>query len=321
MAPPATPAPASESTARYRGRFAPSPTGRLHLGLARTALLGYLRARSLQGQFIVRIEDIDGPRVVPGAASALLEDLRWLGLEWDEGPDVGGPCGPYTQSERMQHYEAALEALARARRTYLCSCSRKEIVASAPHGPSEFGPPYPGTCRQGPVRPDAPCALRLRLDEPLANFADGLDGRPVVPEARGDFVLRRADGLVSYQLAVVVDDIAMGITEVLRGADLAGCTAWQLALYAALGAPAPRFVHVPLLLGPEGKRLAKRDGAVALADYRARGLSPETLVGWLAASAGLVPAGTQLSARELIAEFSLARVSTDATTVTLSELP
>ncbi len=305
---------------RYRGRFAPSPTGRLHLGLARTALLGYLRARSEGGAFILRIEDIDAPRVVPGASEMLLEDLRWLGLEWDEGPDVGGPTGPYVQSQRQRHYESALERLQDAHRLFRCSCSRKEIVSSAPHGPSEFGPPYPGTCRAGPLRPQAPCALRFRVDAPLPEFIDGLLGA-VQPEAHGDFVLRRADGLISYQLAVVVDDIAMGITEVLRGADLAGCTAWQLALYEALGARAPAFVHVPLLLGPDGKRLAKRSGAGSVADYRARGVRPEALIGWLAASSGLVPAGTEVRPQELLAGFDLAQLARGDTRLALEDLP
>ncbi len=292
---------------RYRGRFAPSPTGQLHLGLARTALLAYLRARSQGGDFVVRVEDLDGPRVIPGAAEAMLEDLRWLGLEWDEGPDVGGTWGPYVQSKRATHYEAALESLERAAKTFRCSCSRKEIVASAPHGPSEFGPPYPGTCRAGPRRPEGPCSIRLRVDQALPSFRDLIMGN-VEPEARGDFVLHRADGLISYQLAVVVDDIAMAITEVVRGSDLAGCTGWQLALYEALGARPPAFAHVPLLLGSDGKRLAKRFGAPPVADYRARGVQPETLVGWLAASAGLVPAGTRISAPELIDSFDLSHL-------------
>ncbi len=305
----------------YRGRFAPSPTGSMHLGLARTALLGYLRARSEGGQFILRIEDIDGPRVVPQAAEALLYDLRWLGIAWDEGPDMGGPVGPYTQSLRTHHYEAAIAQLRDMGRTFLCSCSRKEIVASAPHGPSEFGTPYAGTCRNGPQRPTAPCTIRLRADPPLPSFVDQLDQRIHAPEATGDFVLKRADGLYSYQLAVVVDDMAMGITEVLRGADLAGCTGWQLALYEALAAKPPAFLHVPLLLGPDGRRLSKRFASTAVNEYRNRGVRPETLVGFLAATSGLVPHGTQISADELVAEFSLARISHAPAEVDPSHLP
>ncbi len=305
----------------YRGRFAPSPTGAMHLGLARTALLGYLRARSQGGAFILRIEDIDGPRVVPHAAEALLEDLRWLGITWDEGPDIGGSVGPYTQSERTSFYEAALARLHEKGCTYLCSCSRREIVASAPHGPTEFGTPYAGTCRNGPMNPQAPYALRLRLDAPLPSFIDQFDHKLHAPEALGDFVLRRADGLFSYQLAVVVDDIAMGITEVLRGADLAGCTGWQLALYEALDATPPAFLHVPLLLGPDGKRLSKRAASIAVASYRARGMRPETVVGFLAATAGLVPHGTQISASELVGEFDLKRLVQAPARVELDDLP
>lgn len=305
----------------YRGRFAPSPTGELHLGLARTALLAWLRARSVGGTFVMRIEDLDTPRVVEGAAGAILNDLRFLGLDWDEGPDVGGPHGPYVQSERADRYAAAISALDQRGLVYPCTCSRKEVVASAPHGASEFGPVYPGTCRNGPTRANAPSAQRFRAPDPLPSFVDGLTGRTVEPVAKGDFVLRRADGLYSYQLAVVIDDIAMGISEVVRGADLSGCTGWQLALFDALGAPAPRFVHVPLLMGPEGKRLAKRDGAASIGSYRARGRAPEELVGWLAASAGLVPQGTRARARELVSEFSLDKVRRETTWTSLDALP
>jgi len=210
----------------YRGRFAPSPTGPLHLGLARTALLGWLRARAEGGRFVLRIEDLDTPRVVPGASAALLADLRWLGLDWDEGPDVGGPHAPYVQSQRLADYAAAIASLREAGHVYRCTCSRKEVnQASAPHGPSEFGAPYPGTCRAGESKPGAAAALRFRVPEPLPGFVDGLSGRTLEPLAQGDFVVQRADGLYSYQLAVVVDDLAMNISEVLRGDDLAGCTA------------------------------------------------------------------------------------------------
>jgi len=293
----------------YRGRFAPSPTGLMHLGLARTALLGWLRARSQGGTFIVRVEDIDAPRTLPGAAEQLLADLRYLGLDWDEGPDVGGAHGPYVQSQRLALYRQALTRLRASGHVYPCSCSRKEIaIASAPHGPAEFGAIYAGSCRHGPLRPGAPCALRLRVPDELPWFDDLLLGRQA-PLARGDFVLQRADGLVSYQLAVVVDDIEMQVSEVLRGADLAGCTGWQLALYGALAAEPPAFVHVPLLVGPDGKRLAKRAGAQPIAALRAAGVAAETIVGALASSAGLLPPGTRSTARELVARFELTRIA------------
>jgi glutamyl-tRNA synthetase len=292
----------------YRGRFAPSPTGSLHLGLARTALLGFLRARSQAGRFVIRVEDLDGPRTVPGSAEEILEDLRFLGIDWDEGPDRGGPFAPYTQSQRLAQYDAAIQQLGAQGLIYRCTCSRKEIaLASAPHGPAEFGAPYPGTCRAGPRR-DGPAALRFRSPDLLPSFVDGVGGVRVEPEAQGDFVVRRADGQYSYQLAVVVDDIAMQITEVLRGADLAGCTGWQLALYDALGAARPAFAHVPLLLDAEGKRLAKRDSATSVRALRAAGQSAEQIVGDLAASVGLVAAGARARPADLVPGFSLERL-------------
>jgi glutamyl-tRNA synthetase len=304
MVEPQTPSP-------YRGRFAPSPTGSLHLGLARTALLGFLRARAQGGQFVLRVEDIDTPRVVPGSAQEILEDLRFLGIDWDEGPDCGGAFGPYTQSERSARYEAALAQLTAAGYVYRCTCSRKEIaLASAPHGPAEFGAPYPGTCRQGAGR-DGPAALRFRVPEPLPSFVDQVSGAWVAPLAQGDFVVRRADGLYSYQLAVVVDDIAMGISEVLRGQDLSGCTGWQLALYDALEAPRPAFAHVPLLLDEAGRRLAKRDRSTSIRGLRAAGQSAAQIVGALAASVGLVAPGTQALPYELVRDFSLTALKTE----------
>lgn len=297
--------PESARNTGYRGRFAPSPTGALHLGLARTALLAYLRARAEGGAFVLRSEDIDTPRVVAGSLAAILDDLRFLGISWDEGPDVSGPFAPYEQSARSARYEQAIAALSARGLVYACTCSRKEIAsASAPHGPSEFGAPYPGTCRLGPTRPGAPAALRLRVPDALPNFVDVLTRRTVEPEARGDFVLRRADGLYSYHLAVVVDDIAMQVSEVVRGADLAGCTGLQLALYDALEAPAPRFAHVPLLLGPDGKRLAKRDHASGIAALRAQGKRADELVGELLAGLGLVAPGTRVMPDEFAPSFS-----------------
>jgi glutamyl-tRNA synthetase len=276
----------------------------LHLGLARTALVAWLRARSQGGAFVLRSEDIDGPRVVPGALEQLLASLRLLGLDWDEGPDVGGPHAPYVQSQRYDRYRAALATLRAAGRIYGCKCTRKELaIASAPHG--EFGPVYPGTCR--PSSLDGDFARRFAVEESLPGFVDGLLGE-VPASAQGDFVVQRADGTVSYQLAVVVDDIEMEISEVVRGADLAGCTGWQLSIYRALGAQPPAFVHAPLLLGEDGRRLAKRDRATSVDELHARGSSAERIVGALAASLGLVDAGTEISARELVSEFALERI-------------
>lgn len=307
--------------APYRGRFAPSPSGDLHLGLARTALLGWLRSRVRRGAFVLRIEDIDRPRVASGSAQSIMVDLRWLGLDWDEGPDVGGSYGPYVQSERLGRYDAAIKRLRESGLVYACTCSRKEIaIASAPHGPAEYGPEYPGTCRAGPTHPGRTPAYRFRVPDPLPACVDGFQP-PVADEcARGDFVVRRADGQHSYQLAVVVDDAAMGITEVLRGDDLVGCTGWQLALYDALEYPRPAFVHVPLVHGPDGKRLAKRHGSVTISEIREAGVKPEAVVGWLAASCGLVAPGCEVSARSLVANFDLRRVRSESSVLIVDDL-
>ena len=290
-----------EPMSAYRGRLAPSPTGKVHFGTARTALCAWLAARARGGALVMRIEDLDGPRVVPGAAEAIMADLRWLGLDWDEGPDVGGPHGPYLQSQRSARYDQALEQLRSTGQTFACSCSRAEVQAasSAPHG--ELGPRYPGTCRSGPTHPERPCALRFHMPHAPA-FVDRVDGAIAAAEG-DDFVVHRADGQYAYQLAVVVDDLAMGITEVVRGADLLSSTPRQLALYAALGAEPPAFLHVPLVLGSDGARLAKRHAALAIAEQRAAGTRPQALVGALAHSLGLARAGEPLHPRELVARF------------------
>lgn len=292
----------------YRGRFAPSPTGPIHLGTARTALAAWLAARASSGVLVMRVEDLDAPRVRPGALEQMLDDLRWLGLDWDEGPDVGGPVGPYEQSRRLDRYEAAVTTLERGGHLFACTCSRKEIetIASAPHG--EDGPIYPGTCRGGPTHPERPAALRFRFEH-AQSFSDAVHGEVAEGLGAGDFVVRRADGVFSYQLAVVVDDLAMQITEVVRGDDLLASTPRQLALISALGGVAPRYAHVPLVLGPDGQRLAKRHGAVTVAEQRAAGVIPEALVGRLAHTLGLLDRDEPVAARELVRDFSLARIS------------
>ncbi len=292
----------------YRGRFAPSPTGPIHLGTARTALVAWLAARAAKGAFVLRVEDLDAPRVRPGALERMLEDLCWLGLDWDEGPDVGGPFGPYLQSERLALYDAAIARLESSGHLFRCTCSRKEIesIASAPHG--EEGPLYPGTCRLAPSHPERPAALRFRLPG-TEGFVDGVHGPIEAGLGAGDFVVRRADGVFAYQLAVVVDDLAMGITEVVRGDDLLLSTPRQLALIHALGGEAPRYAHVPLVLGPDGQRLAKRHGKVTVAEQRESGVSPEALVGRLACSLGLCSDDRPVRAEELLEGFALSRLS------------
>lgn len=273
----------------YTGRFAPSPTGALHLGTARTALVAWARARAAGGRFLLRLEDIDAPRVQAGSEAKLLEDLRWLGIDWDEAP--------VRQSERGALYQGALDALKASGRAYPCTCSRKEVeaAASAPHG--EDGPAYPGTCRHGLSHPERTPAWRFRMDAPEA-FTDGLRG----PQAglADDFVLQRADGVFSYQLACAVDDAAQGVTEAVRADDLLGSASRQQALLKALGRPVPAWYHVPLLLGPDGQRLSKRHGSVSVAAYREAGWSAARLGGRLAASLGWAAADEALAAKDWI---------------------
>ena len=275
-----------------RGRFAPSPTGDLHLGGAYVALVAHDRAHAHGGAFVVRMEDLDPPRVVPGAAARILDDLAWLGLHEDEGPRRGGPYAPYEQSARGAVYDEAIGRLEAAGHVYPCTCSRAEIAraASAPHA-GEEGPRYPGTCRDPANRKSGrPVALRLRIPDDerrIVSFDDVLRGpqREDVGGAVGDFVLRRGDGVASYQLAVVVDDAAMEIDEVVRGDDLLASTARQVLLARLLGVPSPRFVHVPVVRGPDGERLAKRHQSslrcTTIGELREAGISAAEVVGEL----------------------------------------
>ena len=311
----------SESSSRSIpiGRLAPSPTGAQHVGNARTYLLAWLSIRSRGGRVILRIEDIDSPRVKPGAAQQAIDDLRWLGLDWDEGPDVGGPNAPYVQTQRVESYRDALSRLQRDERVYPCSCTRSDIEssASAPHIEHE-GPIYPGTCAGRAVSDAAslgetPFAWRFRTTETPRQFADLVAGnqQAVVKRELGDFVVGKMDGSSAYQLAVVCDDHAMGVTEVLRGDDLLPSAFRQLELFEALGWAPPTFAHVPLVVGPDGRRLAKRHGDTRLATLRQQGVSAEKLLGLLAWSCGLRPTREPVSARELLTDFSLERISRD----------
>lgn len=259
---------------------------------------------------MLRVEDLDRPRVVVGAEARECDDLHWLGLDWDEGPDVGGPFGPYRQSERLDAYADAAARLEAAGLAYLCDCSRAEIarVASAPHG--DDGPRYPGTCRdRDPVaRPwRRPPALRLRVPPGLVTVDDALAGRLVedVAATVGDFVLRRGDGVFAYQLAVVVDDLAMGVTEVVRGHDLLASAPRQALLARLLGGTPPAFAHVPLVVAPDGARLAKRAHGVTLRDLRADGETPAGVLRRLAQLLGLGPGDTPA---DLVAGFDRTRL-------------
>jgi len=276
------------------GRLAPSPTGGLHVGHARTFLIAWAAARREGGRMILRIEDLDAARVRDEARAAALVDLRWLGLDWDEGPDVGGPLGPYVQSERRSIYDDALDRLKAAELVYPCTCTRADIerAASAPH-PEDEGPTYPGTCSSrsagdAQALGERAFAWRFRVATGPVAWDDLFLGPREFDPARlgGDFVVGRNAMGPSYQLAVVVDDALMGVTQVVRGADLVPSTPRQILLYRALGWTPPRFGHVPLVLGPDGRRLAKRDGSIKLSTLREQGADPRRLVGALARSCG-----------------------------------
>ncbi len=300
-----------------RGRFAPSPTGDLHLGNARTALLAWARARSLGQAFVMRVEDLDGPRTVASALDGNLEELRWLGLEWDEGPDVGGEYGPYRQSQRGARYQRALETLGARGELFACYLSRRDLreVASAPHGPA--GPVYGPAERERSERLAAdrraagrPFSLRFQPAPGRLTLHDAVRGRVAFDVERdvGAPVVRRADGLWAYALAVVVDDAAMSITEVVRGDDLLPATGAQLALARSLSLTPPRYLHVPLLLDEAGERLAKRRGDRTLRSLRAAGADPARLRGALLASAGLLDEPRPISPDEAVAAFDLRRL-------------
>ena len=277
------------NSVQYRGRLAPSPTGYLHIGHARTFWTAQQRARDAQGTLVLRSDDIDAVRAKMAFAEAMIEDLRWLGFSWQEGPDCGGPFGPYEQSKRRPFYEAAFEQLRAGGWLYPCSCTRKDVLRAlqAPHAADE-GPIYPGTCRPKPeVRilngaGKAPATSRMNWrfrvpDGESIEFLDGCFGRQrfVAGKDFGDFVVWRHDDMPSYQLSVVVDDAAMRITEVVRGADLLLSTARQLLIYRALGYPPPLFYHCPLVNDESGVRLAKRHDSLSLRTLRQQGLTPE----------------------------------------------
>lgn len=277
----------------YRGRIAPSPTGYLHLGHARTFWTAYQRAREAGGVLVFRNEDLDRDRCRPQFVPAMYEDLRWFGLDWDEGPDIGdkpggGPFGPYSQSERRTFYLAAWERLRDSGHIYPCTCSRKDLAAalaladshspSAPHDDNDE-PVYPGTCRErrlDAVEFDDPAGVNWRFRVPDGEgvgFADRRMGEHIYVAGRdfGDFLVWRRDDIPSYQLAVVVDDAAMQITEVVRGADLLKSTARQILLQRALGFPTPAYFHCELMRDEHGERLAKRHDALSLRTLRAAG--------------------------------------------------
>lgn len=269
---------------KYRGRLAPSPTGYLHLGHARTFWVAQARARAHGGELILRNEDLDSTRYKMEFVDAMLEDLRWFGFEWSEGPDVGGKFAPYNQSERMEVYRAALDRLCAENFVYPCTCSRKDIqqAVTAPHAADDGEPIYPGNCRQNWKSEigNRKFSWRFRVpDGETILFTDGNLGEQkyVAGKDFGDFVVWRGDGVPAYQLACVVDDAAMQVSEVVRGADLLISTVRQILLYRALKLATPDFFHCELMLDEAGIRLAKRHDVLSLRTLREQGFSPAEL--------------------------------------------
>jgi glutamyl-tRNA synthetase len=306
------------------GRLAPSPTGGLHLGHARTFLIAWLAARHAGGRVILRIEDLDVSRVRSESRQGALDDLHWLGLDWDEGPGVGGPSAPYVQSERTPIYDEILDRLKASESVYPCTCTRSDIerAASAPH-PEEEGPTYPGTCAgrcaaESIELGDRPFAWRFRVPAGPVGWYDLFLGRVELEPARvgGDFVVARNRFGHSYQLAVMADDDAMGVTQVIRGVDLVPSTPRQILLYRRLGRPEPRFGHVPLAVTPDGRRLAKRDGSLKLAALRDAGVDSRRLVGALIHSCGWSPQPIPMHPRDAINRFDPSRLRPEPWVVT-----
>ena len=306
-----------------RGRFAPSPSGRMHLGNLFSALLAWLSVRSAGGRMVLRIEDLDSERCREEYARQLADDLRWLGLDWDEGYEVGGPHGPYRQSERTACYAAAFHVLEAQELIYPCYCTRAErLAASAPHR-SDGQAVYAGTCRRLSEAERAQLertrrpAWRVRVPDEVITVDDGLQGRYAQPLARdcGDFILRRSDGVYAYQLAVVCDDAAMQVSQVVRGRDLLDSTPRQMYLYRLMGWKIPEFYHVPLLLAPDGRRLSKREKDLDMGALRQR-FTPEELVGLLAFWAGQLERPEPVAAAELVREFDWVRVPREDRVVT-----
>ena len=287
------------------GRFAPSPSGRMHLGNALSAMLAWLSAKQQGGEILLRIEDLDPARSKAEYAQGIMDDFRWLGLLWDRRAT--------DQSKRDEAYAVALRQLEQMNLIYPCYCSRDQLhAASAPHA-SDGRVIYAGTCRnltpeQRAVMTKKP-SLRIRLPDREISFRDGLQGDVTMNLQRefGDIILRRADGVAAYQLAVVVDDGTQGVTEVVRGRDLLSSTPVQLYLYELLGLTPPRFYHVPMLLAPDGRRLSKRDRDLDFG-YLRQHFSPEEIIGLLGHLAGLMERWEPASARELACDFSWSRV-------------
>lgn len=310
-----------------RVRFAPSPTGKLHIGGARTAIYNWAFARSQGGTFILRIDDTDPTRSTEENTQIILRAMRWLGLDWDEGPDVGGPCGPYFQTERLDLYREAAERLIANGRAYYCFCTAERLeedrkAAAERHDPFQG---YQRNCRH--IDPEEarermlagePCTIRIKVPENRGNVVvrDAVHG-DVTFNARelDDFILIRSDGTPTYNFATVVDDAAMGITHVIRGDDHLSNTPRQVIVYEALESPTPTFAHISMILGADGKKLSKRHGATSVEEYRDAGYESEAFVNYLALLGWALDGETTLIPRKVLArEFSLDHVSKNPAT-------
>ncbi len=305
-----------------RVRFAPSPTGKLHIGGARTAIYNWAFARAMGGTFVLRIEDTDPERSTEENTQLILRSMRWLGLDWDEGPEVGGAHGPYFQTQRFETYTAALERLKERNAVYPCFCSKEELDAKRAAAERDSGSyaGYDRTCRdldpaeaQARIEAGEPHVWRLKvpLDHGPISFDDEVYGHVSFPaDVMDDMILMRADGTPTYNFAVVCDDANMGITHVIRGDDHLSNTPRQILIYEALGLMPPTFAHLSMILGSDGKKLSKRHGATSVEEYKAQGFLPDTMVNFLALLGWSLDGETTIISREtLCREFSLNRVT------------
>src|SRR5947199_7665221 len=305
---------------KIRARFAPSPTGQIHVGNARTALFNWLFVRRQGGIFVLRIEDTDLERSEARYETQLLNDLKWLGLDWDEGPDIGGPYGPYRQTDRMEIYRTTALRLVQERKAYYCFCSAEELERERQQAVAEHKPQiYSGKCRsldpdeaQRRVTDGEAAAIRLKIPEHPIKFHDLVHGAvEFASEVVSDLIIVRSSGVPVYNYVVVIDDAEMKITHVVRGDDHLSNTPKQVALYEALGLPVPEFAHLSTILGPDRERLSKRHGATSIANFRDMGVLPEALMNYLALLGWAPSGGTRetFTPQELVKEFSLERVT------------
>jgi nondiscriminating glutamyl-tRNA synthetase len=312
----------SNINSKVRVRFAPSPTGYLHIGNVRTALFNWLFARHNKGDFILRIEDTDFERSTKEYEKGVLQDLSWLGLDWDEGPDIGGDYGPYRQSERLNIYSNYAHKLLKEGKAYYCFCSPEELQAERSKALKEGKPPrYSGKCRKLPrnkveqlLQANQPAALRFKVSEGTIAFTDLVRGE-ITFDAKeiGDFIILRSDGIPPYNFAVVIDDSLMRINHVIRGEDHISNTPKQILIYQALGFALPHFAHLSMILGKDRSPLSKRHGVTSLAQFRDEGFLPEAMRNYLALLGWSSPDEEEiLSTEKIINEFSLSRVAKSA---------